>query len=261
MKRFFCLLLVLLFLPLVSFADNNPFVGVWIYHAPSSMNSRKIIVYQIDEHNNVYYSSQVFYLDGSPASIESAVYSCEYSGNCVIIKSGDSVIKELYRVSDYCLSSDKSKTYGFYYLSIEKQETYKAITAPDPNPVPVVSSDPVNNDPCGKWSFYYDIREWPKSLLDVIDNPVQSFELYLFPDGSANFTEMTINKKGKVDFSYGALSGVWLGDGDNLVIRVGSSTYKATMVDGSLHLHFTEKISLPFVRIDQTDLFHDQVFN
>ena len=118
-----------------------------------------------------------------------------------------------------------------------------------------VSSD----DVCGKWSFYWDIRTLPSELQDVMDDSIMSYELYLFPDGSSNMTKMSMNKKEKVDFSLGALSGVWIMDGNNLVIRVSDFTYKAVYDNGILNVYFTEKIYLPFVRIDQSELMYKQV--
>lgn len=114
-------------------------------------------------------------------------------------------------------------------------------------------------DVCGKWSFYWDLRDLPIALQNAVDDSVMSYELYIFPDGSANMTKMTMNKKGRLDFSYGALSGVWLGDSDSLVIRLDTSTFKAELKDGFLNLYFTDKIIFPFVRIDQSDLLYQQL--
>lgn len=114
-------------------------------------------------------------------------------------------------------------------------------------------------DVCGKWSFYWDLRDLPIALQNAVDDSVMSYELYIFPDGSANMTKMTMNKKGRLDFSYGSLSGVWLGDSDSLVIRLDTSTFKAELKDGFLNLYFTDKIIFPFVRIDQSDLLYQQL--
>ncbi len=120
-------------------------------------------------------------------------------------------------------------------------------------------SEDLNADICGKWSFYWDLRDLPIALQNVVDNSIMSYELYIFPNGSANMTKMSMNKKGRLDFSYGALSGVWLGDSDSMVIRLDTSTFKAELKDGFLNLHFTDQIIFPFVRVDQSDLLYQQL--
>ena len=111
---------------------------------------------------------------------------------------------------------------------------------------------------CGKWSFYWDASALPDSHKNVLDFSVLSYELYLFPDGSASMTNMTIDKKGKMDFSFGALEGVWIGDPSSLVIRMKTSTYKAFIEDGILKLYMIESIFFPFERIDQSEAMYQQ---
>ena len=126
--------------------------------------------------------------------------------------------------------------------------------------VPLFSfAEEATYDFCGKWSFYWDLRELPEELQKVMDDSIMSYELYLFPDGSANMTSMSMSKKSKIDFSRGALDGVWLNSGNDLVIRVGTVTYKAEYIDNVLNVYFTDKIYFPFVHIDQTDLMTKQV--
>lgn len=126
--------------------------------------------------------------------------------------------------------------------------------------LPVVSfAEESSDEICGKWSFYWDLRSFPQELQNVMDYSIMSFDLYLSPDGSANMTKMTMDKKSKLDFSYGALSGVWLGDADSLVIRVGTVTYKAFYDNGMLNIYFTDKIYFPFVHVDQSDMMYSQL--
>ena len=125
---------------------------------------------------------------------------------------------------------------------------------------PVVAfSEDSNADVCGKWSFYWDLRSLPAAHQDVVNDSVMSYDLYIFPDGSANMAKMSMNKKGKLDFSYGALSGVWLGDSSSLVIRFESSTFKAELKDGFLNLYFTDRVIFPFVRVDQSEIMYQQM--
>ena len=259
MKRFLCLLLVLAFLPALAFAKDDRYVGVWIHSSASGVGSRKIITYQIDENQRVYYSRQEYHLNGAPATFESAIYTCEYTGSSVRIMDGDTLFKELYFASDYCLSSDPRKTYGFYHRALESQDDYDLAVAPTPEPV--VTPDPSipNNDPCGKWSFLMDVHEWADAYKSSMNNPVISLELYLLSDGSAYMTKMSIDQKGSVDFSAGAISGIWLSYDDQLVIRVGDLTYRAYMENGILNLNFTDAIVFPFSRVDQTDEILEQL--
>lgn len=116
-----------------------------------------------------------------------------------------------------------------------------------------------NNAYCGKWSFYWDNSDLPIALKNVLDYNVLSYELYIFDDGSAYMTKLSIDKNGKPDFSRGALSGIWLSDGNAFTIRVDTNTFKAFIEDDIMKLYMTEKIYFPFVHIDQSDLMYDQL--
>ena len=259
MKRFLCLLLVLAFLPALAFAKDDRYVGVWIHSSASGVGSRKIITYQIDENRRVYYSRQEYHLNGAPASFESAIYTCEYTGSSVRIMDGDTLFKELYFASDYCLSSDPRKTYGFYHRALESQDDYDLAVAPTPEPV--VTPDPSipNNDPCGKWSFFMDAHNLSESYRSALHTLAFSLELYIRPDGSAYLTKMSVDQNDKVDYSAGALSGIWISSGNDLVIRLGDITYRAYMENGILNLNFTDAIVFPFSRVDQTDEILEQL--
>ena len=107
----------------------------------------------------------------------------------------------------------------------------------------------------GKWSFYYDITHMPEEVQKVMDSSLMVYDLYLFADGSVYMTSMDSSKKTqKPDFSYGALSGVWLGSADNFVVRIGSTgTFDAKIEDGYLLLYMTKSLPLAFVKVDTTD--------
>ena len=106
----------------------------------------------------------------------------------------------------------------------------------------------------GKWSFYYDITQQPQAVQDVLDFSLMVYDLYLFEDGSAYMTSMDITKKsGKPDFSYGALSGVWLGTADNFVVGISGNSYRARIEDDYLLLYMTKNLPLAFVKVDCTD--------
>ena len=107
------------------------------------------------------------------------------------------------------------------------------------------------NDPVGMWSFYWDARSLNETYKNgkILDFDIQCYNLYIFDDGSAFLTsaEMT---DGKADFSYGALSGVWLGDYKSMRIRVGNSTYDAYIdEDDRLFLKLDEALYCIFTRI------------
>ena len=119
-----------------------------------------------------------------------------------------------------------------------------------------VSSMAEEPDPTllGKWSFYYDITRQIPEVQEVMSSSLIVYDLYLFKDGSAYMTSMDVSKKSeKPDFSFGALSGVWLGSSDNFVIRIGSQTYKASLQDDFLYLYMTQSLPLAFVKVDCTD--------
>ena len=110
---------------------------------------------------------------------------------------------------------------------------------------------------CGKWSCYFDATQLSQASQDVLDFSLLVYDLYLFDNGSAYMTNLTIDKKTqKPDFSYGALTGVWIGNQSDMSIRVGDHTYKAEITDdGYLLLYMTKALPLPFVYVDTTGKF------
>lgn len=107
----------------------------------------------------------------------------------------------------------------------------------------------------GKWSCYFDVTKTTPEEQKVMDASLIVYDLYLMEDGTAYMASATMMKtEKKPDFSYGALSGVWLSDNGSIVIRVSDSTYKASIDDdGYMLVYFTKNLPLPFVRIDTTD--------
>lgn len=119
--------------------------------------------------------------------------------------------------------------------------------------VPAFAEDP---DPAivGKWSFYYDITKQPPEIQKVMDSSLIVYDLYLFEDSSAFMTNMNVSKKTeKPDFSYGALSGVWLGSADNFVVGIAGNSYRACIDGDYLLLYMTKSLPLAFVKVDCTD--------
>lgn len=106
----------------------------------------------------------------------------------------------------------------------------------------------------GKWSCYFDIASLGEAYLKVMSYSLMVYDLYLFENGSAYMTNLSIDKKtGKPDFSFGALDGVWIGDSSDMTIKVGSQTYKASISeDGYLLLYMTKSVPMAFVRVDTT---------
>ena len=126
--------------------------------------------------------------------------------------------------------------------------------------LPVVSlSESSNTQICGKWSCYFDATQLSQASQDVLDFSLLVYDLYLFDNGSAYMTNLTIHKKTqKPEFSYGALTGVWIGNQSDMSIRVGDQTYKAEITDdGYLLLYMTKALPLPFVHVDTTEKFKE----
>ena len=107
----------------------------------------------------------------------------------------------------------------------------------------------------GKWSCNFDITQLAEVVQKVYDFSLIVYDLYLFDNGSAYLTNVTIPKKtGKPDFSYGALSGIWIGSRDDMSIKIGDNIYKAKISeDGYLLLYLTKALPMAFVRVDTTD--------
>lgn len=240
MKRFLCLLFVLCFLPVLSSAEDDPFVGIWINDTPSGMKSRTIVTYQILSSGTVFYSRQEHFFNGDPAKVETAVYSSETTGESIRIQDGDRVVTELYRVNAYQLSTDSRKTYGFYNRVLESNSEYVAARSFEEQTIKNYETD---LSPVGRWTI-------SSNYKTLHDNYMFSMtDIYIFEDGSVY--RVSIGKKKKEnELSIGYDNGVWIGDQNELTIRVGKDVYKANIDEnGFLYILNNDGSSLKFVRV------------
>jgi len=253
---------LLSFCVMLSFAnadDNSPVLGVWLYNSVTSTTSRKNISYEIAASGRAYYSSVSFSDDGEVES-EHGVYTWDFNDNHLSVNSGDSMFKDLYLQNDFTLTSDPNGAYGFYYkvvnserdLNKEEQE----IAVLEERAAAARAKSEINRNPCGKWSFYMDVSNYPKQLKEVWGDTLTGFDLYIYQNGSVYMTEMHQSKDdSKPAFAPKALDGLWIGDEDDMSLRVGDFTYKAKVDDdGNLLLYMTESLPTVFVRVDQSEV-------
>jgi len=115
----------------------------------------------------------------------------------------------------------------------------------------------------GKWSCYFDILKLPEKIQNVYDYSLIAYDLYLFDNGSVYMTQVITPKKtGTPQFSYGAITGIWIGSRDDMTIKVGDQTYKATISDdGYLLLFMTKTLPMAFVHVDTTDKMNELALN
>ena len=258
MKRFFCLLLILLFLPVLSFSDDDPFVGIWINDTPSGMKSRTIVTYQVLSSGTVFYSRQEHFFNGDPAKVETAVYSSETTGESIRIKDGDQVVAELFRVNAYQLSSDPRKTYGFYNRVLESNTAYlsarsfeeQAIKEAEAEKEKRIKEAEGHTDPCGKWAYALDVSgvKHPGLSYDYM-----SVDLFIFEDGSAYMILGTkSSESSSLDFNYS--DGMWIGDASLIRIKFKDNVFNGWInEEGYLCLQFTSSSIFHLVRVVPSD--------
>lgn len=239
-KIILCFLLVFLFMSVLSFAfADNPFLGLWVDTNYSlSSDYQYITAISIRENGKAFFVSDKFYDFDPQGMSDLRVYDWSIDENKITLKNtetGES-FWELYlfetdkRYLSFFESGQFERFQHVPYIFIEKE----------PSPASVSTSD----GPVGKWSFFWDAR----NLVDSHGKKVMSFDmlsydLYLFDDGSAYLTNMDY-KDGQPDFSFGALSGVWLNVGSEIKIKVGSSSMNATLSnDGRLFVYMNNNTS------------------
>lgn len=122
--------------------------------------------------------------------------------------------------------------------------------------VPLLAFAENIHDPVGMWSFYWDTKEYNelfKGTKAEMSDDIMCYNLYLFSDGSAYMTNGS-GSTDRMNFSYGALSGVWIGDQNDLTIRVKDNTFKAWIDESDrLFLKMTDSIAFLFFRIPSYD--------
>lgn len=78
----------------------------------------------------------------------------------------------------------------------------------------------------GKWSYYFDAREYNKVSLRPADYDIESAELLIFENGSCYFSSFII-ANGKVEANEPIL-GMWIGDDNAITMRFGDQIFKAS---------------------------------
>ena len=87
----------------------------------------------------------------------------------------------------------------------------------------------------GKWTLYFDAREYNKTSAYPMDFDIQSLDLYIFENGSCYISTLEI-KNGVLTPS-SIVTGMWIGNDNEITMQFGNVTYKATATYGSLILH------------------------
>ena len=238
--------------------DEDSYLGIWAQKNKMSITEYRIITIILEKSHKAYYSEE-YYDDTETGDVTRFVCSWNVTGNKLTIVHDNEIVRELYRINKYQLSVDQAGIYNLYFTRVPNSEaeydaTTDAAAAAD-------AAKEINRDPCGKWSFYFDTTGQPLQVRNTWSNKLNGYDLYIYPNGSAYLTEMHQGKDDKnPTFSYGALDGLWIGNEDDMTIRIGDQTYKAKVDEnGNFLLYMTESLPVVFVRIDQTDAMIDQL--
>ena len=116
--------------------------------------------------------------------------------------------------------------------------------------------DDVHSDtsPVGMWSFYWDARQLNKALgNNAMNFDIKSNSLFLLDSGAAYLQQATV-KDGKEEFYPELLSGMWIGNAEDLTIKIDDMTFKA-WIDNSDRLFFkmTDSMASIFNRVTPYD--------
>lgn len=86
----------------------------------------------------------------------------------------------------------------------------------------------------GRWTMYFDAREYNKSVISGVDFDVISLDLYIFENGSCYILPFRL-KDGAVQPT-NVLTGMWMGDSTAVTMQFGDLIYKAEANYGYLTL-------------------------
>lgn len=109
---------------------------------------------------------------------------------------------------------------------------------------PAMAEDDNNQDIIGMWSFYWDATD-----LTVMNFDCRAYNLYLFDDGKAYMTNLTV-KYGVPDFSRGALYGDWTRSDDGILISIGKNEWRSWLDEsGRLFVQMSDDMALIFQKV------------
>jgi len=91
------------------------------------------------------------------------------------------------------------------------------------------------NSVFGKWTLYFDAREYNKTSAYPMDFDIQSIDLYIFENGSCYIVPFEI-KNGTMTQTL-PVSGIWIGNESEITMQFGDQVYKLTANPFSVTLH------------------------
>ena len=103
----------------------------------------------------------------------------------------------------------------------------------------------------GKWSVYFDLREYNKTALQPVDFDVQSLDLYIYENGACYISIFKIKDGAVVPDSI--LSGIWIGDEKDITMRFGEQVYKASIDYMGVMTLQTMTVAFKMIRVDAAD--------
>jgi hypothetical protein len=103
----------------------------------------------------------------------------------------------------------------------------------------------------GKWSYFFDAREYNKVSFKPVDFDLESADLYIFENGSCYFSYFKI-KDGLVETDE-TITGMWIGNDSEITMRFNDVIFKATysLITGMELKTLTD--TYPMVRVPSYD--------
>ena len=87
----------------------------------------------------------------------------------------------------------------------------------------------------GKWTLYFDAREYNKTAAYPMDFDIQAIDLYIYENGSCYFDTFEI-RNGQLT-NTNTVTGIWIGSDTDITMQFGELIYKANIELGSLVFH------------------------
>lgn len=241
MKKFVSVFLVLLLLPVFSFAityDEDSFLGVWVQNHKSGISSTRITTIVLQENHRALYSVDNYDYT-SPGETEHKVCSWSVSGNTLTLSEHGQEFRTLYRINTYQLSVDQAGAYQLFFDHVPNSEAGYEWAAN-------ASATEINLSPIGRWTSFFFAQKYPELSMDFA---FYSTDYYFLENGAVYLTIAELGSDNS-SFTVNSQSGIWLGDHNDMTMRLGDGTFKAHIDDdGTMILRLNENFSFVLYRV------------
>lgn len=254
MKRFLCLILALVLLPVVSLAvpDESALIGCWVSldNQYSEANFVRMIVFY--DNHIAYCTMQDFYfnskLDKNP--VTQSLVKWEYQSGCIFLTDTETGKESrMYLLDDNCISYTQKRSGNLYHK----------VNNPESDDLPL-SQNPTGKDPIiGSWYIMLDYKEAPQTGETAGKNYMLYIMIFEESGTISAISGESLESSGL--YANGSAVGTWSKDEDGryTVNILGLGSNKAEISGDRLLVQMTQDIWYSMQRMNMGGWYTDMI--